>query len=77
MYPPNHGSVDFPELDVRVETPCYNGFKTLRVSVPYMEISYNDGFSESELSQIMRIIGLNKIFLFDTSDRGWKDAETV
>lgn len=66
-----------PLLDVRVETPCSEGFKTLRISAPYLEVSYNDGYSDSEVEELKSTIAFSMTLLYDVSDRGWTDAGVI
>lgn len=73
----NQGTDDFPLLDVRVETPCTNGFKTLRISAPFLEVKYNDGYTDEELRGLKKTIALSMSLLYDVSDRGWDDAGVV
>lgn len=74
---PNLGTEDFPLYDVRVERPCIEGFKTLRISAPFLDILYNDGYSDIEVRELKRVIALSLTLIYDTSDRGWHDAGVV
>ncbi len=74
---PNQASENFPEYDIRVETPCHNGFKTLRITAPYLDIIYNDGYSEDEVRYLKKTIALNMSLIYDATERGWDDAGTV
>lgn len=57
----NRGSFEAPLVEVYIEVAYDDGFKTLRIDVPTMDVVYNDGFSDEEQIEWLSFIGKRRI----------------
>ncbi len=60
-------------IDVVVELPVFEGFKTARFTLPGLLCTFNDGFSEDELSSLTIFIRNNAQLISRFSDEVSKD----
>ncbi len=65
--------LDDGNIDVIAELPIFEGFKTARFTLPALLCTFNDGFSEEELTGLTKFIRNNAQLISRFSDEVSKD----
>ncbi len=60
-------------VDVIIELPIFEGFKTARFTLPALLCAYNDGFSSQEIDELTVFVRNNAQLIFRFSDEVSKD----
>ncbi len=60
-------------VDVIVELPIFEGFKTARFTLPALLCTHNDGFSSQEIDELTVFVRNNAQLIFRFSDEVSKD----
>lgn len=71
----NYGTYDDPEYEVYIERPTEEGdFATLIVEMPLMTVKFRKKMEDSEVIDLMRLIGCNRNNLLECGERGCGNA---
>lgn len=64
------GTYDNPEVEVYMECPIEEGFATLQVIIPTMDVIQRSNVSDSLFKQSMQFIQSNALDMIEVAERG-------